>query len=143
MLIVHILKDKGDKVYTLSSEATLEEASRELGARRVGALVVVDEAGAPVGVLSERDIIREIAGRGAAALTRTAASAMSRGVITADPNETVDDGLARMTERRVRHLPVMGRGQLMGVVSIGDLVKHKIAEVEEESAAMHAYIAAR
>ena len=130
MLIVHILKDKGDKVYTLSSEATLEEASRELGARRVG-------------VLSERDIIREIAGRGAAALTRTAASAMSRGVITADPNETVDDGLARMTERRVRHLPVMGRGQLMGVVSIGDLVKHKIAEVEEESAAMHAYIAAR
>jgi CBS domain-containing protein len=143
MLIVHILRDKGEVVHTLSGEATLEEAARELNARRVGAVVVLDARGNLAGVLSERDIVREVARRGAAALQDPVSSAMSRGVIVAEPNETIDDGLARMTDRRVRHLPVVAQGRLVGIVSIGDLVKRKIEEAEAQSAALQDYIAAR
>jgi len=143
MLIAHVISDKGPQVHTLAADATLEEAARELYARRVGALVVLDEAGQPMAVLSERDIVREVAQRGSACLTDTIGHAMSRGVITAQPRETVDEGLARMTDRRIRHLPVIDDGRLVGIVSIGDLVKHRIAAVEAEVVAMQAYIAAQ
>lgn len=144
MLIAHVLRDKGAVVHTLSVNATLEEAARELEARRVGALVVIDENGSIIGVFSERDLVREIARRGCAALSDTAVhDAMTRNVITAHVDETIDEGLARMTDRRVRHLPVVdGEGGLIGIVSIGDLVKHRIAVAEAEAAAMQAYIAA-
>jgi CBS domain-containing protein len=104
---------------------------------------VLDARGNLAGVLSERDIVREVARRGAAALQDPVSSAMSRGVIVAEPNETIDDGLARMTDRRVRHLPVVAQGRLVGIVSIGDLVKRKIEEAEAQSAALQDYIAAR
>ena len=97
MLIVSILKDKGEKVYSLSGEATLEEAARELNARRVGAIVVLDADGALSGVLSERDIVREIAKSGPKALSQRVSDAMTKAVITATPEETVDAGMARMT----------------------------------------------
>lgn len=143
MLLVHVLREKSGAVHAISEDATLEAAAQELARQRVGALVILNEAGAPAGVLSERDIVREIGRRGAGCLTDRVGSAMSRGVITAVPTETVDDGLARMTDRRIRHLPVVDPdGRLIGIVSIGDLVKHKIAAVEAEAAAMHAYIAA-
>lgn len=142
MLITHVLRDKGAVVHTLTVDATLENAAKELHARKVGALVVLNDAGAVIGVLSERDIVREVAQRGAACLAERIGSAMSRDVVTARPLETVDDGLARMTDRRIRHLPVVADGKLAGIVSIGDLVKHRIAAVEAESAAMQAYIAA-
>lgn len=142
MLIAHVLKDKGGQVHTLSAEATLAEAARELETRRVGALVVTDEVGALVGVFSERDLVREVARRGGACLTEKVAVAMSRTVITAGMSETVDEGLARMTDRRIRHLPVVEDGRLVGIVSIGDLVKLRIARAEAEAAAMQAYIAA-
>lgn len=142
MLIAHVIREKGAAVYTLSAEATLEQAARELNTKRVGALVVLDTDGRLMGVLSERDIVREIARRGAACLMDTVGAAMSRDVITARPAESVDDGLGRMTDRRVRHLPVLAEGELVGLVSIGDLVKHRIAAAEAESAAMQAYIAA-
>lgn len=142
MLISQILRDKGGEVHTLGADASVEQAAKELNLRKVGALVVADERGAPVGVLSERDIVREIAKRGAACLTDQVSSVMSRNVITAAPDESVDEGLDRMTDRRIRHLPVVEQGRLVGIVSIGDLVKHRIMAVEAEAAAMQAYIAA-
>jgi CBS domain-containing protein len=142
MLIAHVLRDKGAVVYTVRAEQTLEDAARILHEEKVGALVVIAEDGAISGVMSERDIVREIALNGGKSLSDTVATVMSRDVVTAEPTETVDEGLGRMTERRIRHLPVMEGGQLIGVVSIGDLVKHRIAAVEAEAAAMQAYIAA-
>jgi CBS domain-containing protein len=142
MLIAHVIREKGATVHTLPAEATLEQAARELLAKKVGALVVLSAEGGVVGVFSERDLVREVARRGAAALNDTAGEAMSREVITARGDETIDECLARMTDRRVRHLPVVEEVRLVGIVSIGDLVKHRIAVVEAESAAMQAYIAA-
>jgi CBS domain-containing protein len=144
MLIAQIIGDKGAVVHTLAASATLAEAARELDQKRVGALVVIDAEGAIIGVFSERDLVREVARRGARALEDDVASAMSREVITAHPDETIDDCLGRMTDRRVRHLPVVVEEvRLIGIVSIGDLVKHRIALAEAESAAMQAYIAAQ
>jgi len=143
MLIAHVLRDKGAAVFTLTSDVTLESAARELHTRKVGALVVLDDSGAVAGVLSERDVVREVARRGSKALEDPISAAMSRAVITAHLQETVDEGLARMTDRRVRHLPVIENGRLVGIVSIGDLVKHRIAAVEAEAAAMQAYISAQ
>lgn len=143
MLIAHVIRDKGASVHTLPADATLEQAAKELHARRVGALVIVDDGGTLLGVLSERDIVREVAARGAACLADRVGAAMSRDVITAHPDETIDDGLGRMTDRRIRHLPVLSEARLVGIVSIGDLVKHRIATAEAEAAAMQAYIAAQ
>jgi len=142
MLIAHVLRGKGAAVFTLTSDVTLESAARELNTRKVGALVVLDDEGGVIGVLSERDVVREVARRGPKALEDRVSAAMSRSVITAHGQETIDEGLARMTDRRVRHLPVVENGALIGIISIGDLVKHKIAAAEAESAAMQAYISA-
>lgn len=143
MLIAHVIRDKGARVHTLAASATLEEAARELNEKKVGALVVIDAEGAIIGVFSERDLVREVARRGAGALNDEVGAAMSREVITAHAEETIDDCLARMTDRRVRHLPIVEEVRLIGIVSIGDLVKHRIAAAEAESAAMQAYIAAQ
>jgi CBS domain-containing protein len=130
-------------VHTLPAEATLEQAAKELLEKKVGALVVLDGAGRVAGVFSERDLVREIARHGANALSAEVGAAMSREVITAAVDETIDECLSRMTDRRVRHLPVIAEEvRLLGIVSIGDLVKHRIAKAEAESAAMQAYIAA-
>jgi len=142
MLIAHVLREKGAAVHTLQADATLEQAAQELFARRVGALVVLDVDGAILGVFSERDLVREVAKRGASALSDSVAAAMTRDVVTARLDENVDEGLARMTDRRVRHLPVVEEVRLVGIVSIGDLVKHRIAAAEAEAAAMQAYITA-
>lgn len=143
MLIAHVIRDKGAVVHSLAASATLEEAARELDEKKVGALVVIDAEGAISGVFSERDLVREIARRGARALADDVASAMSREIISARIDETIDDCLSRMTDRRVRHLPVVEEVRLIGIVSIGDLVKHRIAAAEAENAAMQAYIAAQ
>jgi CBS domain-containing protein len=142
MLIAHILGDKGEKVHTVSGDATLEEAARELNARKVGAVVVLDAEGALAGVLSERDIIREVARNGARALSGPVCATMTRTVFTATPEETVEEGLARMTDRRIRHLPVVVKGRLVGIISIGDLVKRKIEQAEAQAKALTDYIAA-
>lgn len=141
MLIAHVLQDKGGVVHTLSAEATLREAAEELHKRKVGALVVMNDGSVVIGVFSERDVVRELARGGVEALEARVATAMSRTVVFATPSETVDEGLARMTDRRIRHLPVLDGDVLIGIVSIGDLVKHRIAAAEAESAAMQAYIA--
>lgn len=143
MLIAHVIRDKGAAVHTLPVTATLQQAAQELDDKKVGALIVLDGDGELVGVFSERDLVREIARRGTVALTQEVGVAMTRNVVTAHPDETIDECLGRMTDRRVRHLPVLEEVRLVGIISIGDLVKHRIAAAEAEAAAMQAYIAAQ
>lgn len=142
MLVSQILKEKGDLVFTASPAETVAAAAALLHARRVGAMVVVEGEDVVVGILSERDIVRVLAELGAAALNQPISACMTREVLFAQPTETVESLMGRMTDRRVRHLPVVKDGRLVGIVSIGDLVKHKIAETEAEAEGLKAYIAA-
>ena len=141
MLVSQILKHKGSAVYTCSPLETVAAAAAVLHSRRVGALVVMDEGDHVVGIVSERDIVRVIAQQGAMGLQAPVSSCMTRGVIYAAPNETVANLMERMTDRRIRHLPVCKDDALVGIVSIGDLVKTKIAETEAEAEELKAYIA--
>ncbi len=142
MLVSHILKDKGDMVFTVGPAESVAAGAALLDSRRVGAMVVVADDHSVVGIVSERDIIRLLAQHGATALDMNIADCMTRDVIVATPNDTVDSLLTRMTDRRVRHLPVLHDGRLTGIVSIGDLVKRKISEAEAEASGLKAYIAA-
>jgi CBS domain-containing protein len=141
MLVSQILKTKGDLVFTLGPKETLSAAVDLLHARRIGALVV-QEAERVVGIVSERDLVRAVAREGAAALDAPVSKYMTKDVLFAEPGETVDSLLTRMTDRRIRHLPVCKADRLVGLVSIGDLVKAKISEVEAEADGLKAYIAA-
>ncbi len=142
MLVSQILKSKGDLVFTASPHESVGAAAALLHSRKVGALVVTDPEDQVVGIVSERDIVRMVAEHGVASMTQPLSICMSRDVIFAALTETVDDLLTRMTDRRIRHLPVVRAGRLVGIVSIGDLVKSKIAETEAEAATLKAYISA-
>lgn len=141
MLVSQILKAKGHRVLSVGPDETVADVARRLEEERVGALLVMDGQGV-AGIISERDIVRELARVGPDALGEPVRACMTTDVISAAPNETVDALLGRMTDRRVRHLPVMADGEVCGLVSIGDLVKHKISEVEAEAQTLKAYIAA-
>jgi len=141
MLVSQILKGKGDLVFTAGPAETVGAVAALLHSRRVGAMIVV-EGEQVVGIVSERDIVRVVAEQGAGGLNSRIDICMTRDVVFASPAETVDSLLARMTDRRIRHLPVLKDGRLAGIVSIGDLVKHKINEVEAEADGLKAYIAA-
>lgn len=141
MLVTQILKAKGDAVFTATPDETLGALAALLNARRVGALIVLDQERV-VGIVSERDVIRAVAEEGAAALSKPVRDFMTKDVIFADPADTVDQVLGKMTDRRIRHLPVCRDDRLLGIVSIGDLVKSKIGEVEAEADGLRAYIAA-
>lgn len=141
MLVAEILKGKGQAVFTLSPDTPLSEACAELDRKRVGALIVFQD-GEVVGVLSERDIVRAISKDGAAALSHPASRYMTTEVIFAEPTETVAILMGRMTDRRVRHLPVLRGHELAGVISIGDVVKCQIAEATQEAESLRTYIAA-
>ncbi|WP_426015307.1 CBS domain-containing protein [Caulobacter sp. DWR2-3-1b2] len=142
MLVSQILKEKGDLVFTASPNETVGAAAALLHTRKVGAMVVLEEDETIAGILSERDIVRVIAKEGASALTRAIATCMTRDVVFAQPEETVDALLERMTDRRIRHLPVCRGQRLAGIISIGDLVKYKIRETQAEADGLKAYIAA-
>lgn len=141
MILEQILKEKGGQIFSVAESATLKEAAELLDNRRVGAMVILSEAGAVIGVLSERDIVRNIARTGAEALKCTVGEVMTRQVVTARPRDTIESAMDRMTDRRIRHLPVVDGGRLVGVVSIGDLVKWRIAEADAEVNAIRSYIA--
>ncbi|HEY2049138.1 MAG TPA: CBS domain-containing protein [Caulobacteraceae bacterium] len=141
MLICQVLSDKGDRVFTASPSETIETVAMRLWTRRVGSVVVVDGGGDVVGLVSERDIVRVVAEGGGDALGLPVAEVMNREVAFATPSDTVESILGRMTDRRLRHLPVCDERRLVGIVSIGDLVKTKIAETEAEAEHLRAYIA--
>jgi len=141
MLVAEILKDKGDAVYAIRPDLRLSDACSELDRRRVGALIVCDDDKV-VGVLSERDVVKAVAREGRDALDKPISAFMSTDVVFAAPAETVGVLMGRMTDRRIRHLPVMTKGKLSGVISIGDVVKCQIAEAEHEAQSLRTYIAA-
>jgi CBS domain-containing protein len=140
MNVANILKDKGASVATARPDTTVAEAAAKLASRKIGALVIVGAEGRVDGILSERDIIRAIANRGPAALTEVAADIMTRQVISCTNTHTLDDLMAIMTTGRFRHVPVVEDGALVGIISIGDVVKRHIAEVEMEATALRNYV---
>jgi CBS domain-containing protein len=141
MNVAAILKHKGRAVATIPPTLTLIEASGRMAHKRIGALVVVGAQGEIAGIISERDIIRKLAEAGPACLTHPVAEAMTRHVVTCQEGDTLDELMSMMTTRRFRHIPVVADGDLVGIVSIGDVVKHHVAEIEMEATAMRAYIA--
>lgn len=141
MIIASILADKGTEVATISADRPLVDLVSELALRRIGALVV-EEDGRIVGLASERDVIRALAADGADALARPVRDVMTAPVVTIAPCDSVTAAMALMTDRRIRHLPVVEDGRLSGLVSIGDLVKRRIEEIEHEAEALKHYISA-
>ncbi len=136
MLVRQILGLKGgSEVVTLPKGTKVAEAARTLSAKRIGAIVVVDDA-APMGILSERDIVRELGRRGEACLSDTVDALMTRDMVTCAPDETADQVLSKMTEGRFRHLPVLEAGAMVGLISIGDVVKARLSELSMEKHAL-------
>jgi CBS domain-containing protein len=140
MNVASILRQKGRAVTTASPSTTLLEVSDKLAAKRIGAIVIIGPKGRVAGIISERDIIRALAAQGPDSLQRPVSESMTREVITCQENDTLDELMAMMTERRFRHLPVITDDALVGIISIGDVVKHHVAEVTMEATAMREYI---
>ncbi len=141
MTVSSILKDKGRDVATITPEATLQDAVNMLAARRIGAIVVTDQAGQVVGILSERDIVRAAGRSGGNALSEPVSAHMTRDVVTCDVDYSTERLMEMMTSGRMRHLPVVSDGKLSGIISIGDVVKRRIADAELEAESLKAYIA--
>ena len=139
MSIAAILSTKGSQVWTIAAEAPLRDAITLLGEKRIGAMPVI-RGGAVAGVLSERDLVHCLKEHGAAVLDWPAEQAMTAPAVTVTRDTDVLHALALMTKRRLRHLPVVENGELVGLVSIGDLVKFRIDRIEAEAAAMRDYI---
>jgi CBS domain-containing protein len=140
MNVETILRAKGRSVATIAPDTAVEAALRELAAKSIGALVVSADGSGVAGILSERDIVRALAKHGASLLTMRVSELMTRRVVTCTPDDTVDELMSRMTERRIRHLPVMQDGRLCGMISIGDVVKNRIEEVEFEATSLRSFI---
>lgn len=141
MSVAHILKKKGNNVVTVEPSQTLLEVAGILAKHRIGAVIVVDPAGGLAGIVSERDLVRTLANEGVAALTRTAREFMTAKVRTCSPRDTEAGLMGLMTEHRIRHLPVVDDGKLVGMISIGDVVKLRIEMIEREAEEMKSYIA--
>jgi CBS domain-containing protein len=140
MTVKAILSRKGTDVVTADPNATLGEAVRTLSARRIGAVVVTGADRRIVGILSERDVVRVLGEKGPSALEQTISEVMTRKVTTCSMRDTVAELMERMTEGKFRHVPVVEDGRLTGIVSIGDVVKWRVHEIEDESAALRDYI---
>jgi CBS domain-containing protein len=141
MLVSHILREKGRDVLAIPPESTLFEAARVLTKNRIGALVVRDSGGALAGIITERDIVRAVAEEGAAALALIVVDCMTKDVATCEENDTIAEIMETMTRCRFRHMPVVENGRVAGIISIGDVVKIRIAETLREAQALKEYIA--
>lgn len=141
MTVKAILSRKGRDVVTIAPSATLLEAAKLLAKRRIGAVVVTGADHRVAGILSERDIVRALGERGASALDENVAAVMTRKVTTCNEADTVVAIMERMTAGKFRHVPVVDQGRLVGVISIGDVVNHRLHEIEGETNALREYIA--
>ena len=141
MQVENILQSKGTAVHTVTAGAPLSEAVQLLNTHKIGAVVVVDAKGGVAGILSERDIVRRLGTDPAKLLASPVRTAMTAKVITATRAHTVSDLMELMTRHRIRHIPVVDGTTLVGIVSIGDVVKRKIEETEQEALALREYIA--
>jgi CBS domain-containing protein len=143
MKIADILETKGSTVHSVLPWLTVAEVVERLGQLGIGAVLVCDKPNAIQGIVSERDIVRALRKHGAALLAMPVSEVMTRYVETSTPDETVAHAMARMTSGRYRHLPVIGNGRLVGMVSIGDLVKHRVREMELETGVLRDALIAR
>lgn len=140
MSVTVILSRKGNDIVTLSPDATLGDAVASLARNRIGAIVVTDANMGVEGIISERDVVRLIGERGVDVLGEPLAGLMTKAVVTCAPDETVPQIMERMTRGRFRHVPVVSGGKLVGIISIGDVVKYRVEEMERESAQLRDYI---
>jgi CBS domain-containing protein len=141
MNVIAILKQKGREVFTTTPDTSLLDIVKLLGVHGVGCIIITGEDGKVAGIVSERDIVRAIARSGSKVLKDPVETCMTKSVVTCREGDTIDRLMAEMTAHRFRHLPVVERGRLVGIVSIGDVVRMRIAEAEMEAAAMREYIA--
>lgn len=141
MLVHQILKSKGvDAVVTVPSGTTVTDAARMLSEKRIGTLVISDDGESTAGILSERDIVRELGKRGTACLQDVVSDMMTKDVITCANNDTADGVLTKMTKGRFRHMPVVEDGKLVGLITLGDVVKARLSEVSMEKDALEGMI---
>jgi len=141
MNVAAILKLKGREVVTAPPDTSLLDIARLLGQHKIGCVVIAAEDGKVIGIVSERDIVHELARVGASVLDEPVEAYMTKSVINCRESDTMDQLMGEMTAHRFRHMPVVDRGRLVGLVSIGDVVRMRIAEAEMEAAAMREYIA--
>lgn len=141
MTIAAILKQKGHDVARVAPTATIAEVARRLGEKRIGAVLVMDTADQLLGIVSERDIVWALPEHGARALEMTAAQLMTKVLHTVTATTSVPEAMEKMTHRRVRHLPVMDGERLLGIVSIGDIVKARMDQQAQEVDSLKAYVA--
>lgn len=140
MNVASVLKAKGRAVATARPETTLKEIAIQLAQKGIGAIVIVDDRDEVVGIISERDLVRAVATGNNEVLDSPVSDGMTRDVVTCGENRTIDELMEIMTKGRFRHVPVVEGGKLTGIVSIGDVVKNHIAEVEMEVSAMRDYL---
>ncbi|HEY0485450.1 MAG TPA: CBS domain-containing protein [Mycobacteriales bacterium] len=140
MRISDILRRKGDEVATVRPDASVSELLSRLATHNVGALVVSEDGETVAGIVSERDVVRRLHVEGAGLLQHRVRDIMTAEVSTCEPSQAVDDLMRVMTERRIRHVPVLVDGRLAGLVSIGDIVKNRIGELEDETHQLESYI---
>ena len=140
MQVENILQSKGRAVTTVTAGSTIAEAVALLTAKKIGAVVVVDGKRV-VGILSERDGVRHLGNDWAALSARPVSDVMTKNVVSVSRFATIADVMERMTDKRIRHMPIVENGDLVGIVSIGDVVKRKIEETEQEATALKEYIA--
>ncbi len=141
MTIAHILHGKPHRLISVAPEQTLQQAAEVLARERIGALLVLKPNGDMAGIISERDIVRAVGTTGAEVLARPVAELMTKDVTCCSPDDTADEAMALMTERRFRHLPVRQGGKIVAMISIGDVVKQKVEDAEAESQSLREYIA--
>ncbi len=141
MTVAAILKQKGHEVAHVAPTATIAEVVQHLAARRIGALLVLDSAGQVLGIVSERDVVRSMAEHGGRTMEMTAAQLMTTELHVAGPGTTMAQATEMMTTGRFRHLPVMDGNHLLGIVSIGDVVKARLSQQEHEVDSLKAYVA--
>jgi CBS domain-containing protein len=141
MNVAQILKQKGRDVLTIQPHHTLQQASEQLGRRRVGAVVVTDATSRVLGILSERDIVRAVGAQGGEALPEPVSKHMTPNPITVGEEADIDELMRAMTDGRFRHLPVVEGGRLVGIVSIGDVVKYHVDALHQERDSLREYIA--
>ncbi|WP_127092106.1 CBS domain-containing protein [Aquabacter cavernae] len=140
MTVRQLLQKKSGSLVTISPDAPLTEAVSSLAGHRIGAIVAVSPTGRLEGILSERDVVRILAEKGTDILSSPVSSVMTRAVVTCTPDETVPVIMERMTRGRFRHVPVVENDRMIGIISIGDVVKHRVEEMERESAELRDYI---
>ncbi|MFI4985947.1 MAG: CBS domain-containing protein [Alphaproteobacteria bacterium] len=140
MQVAQILKSKGAAVTTVTPDVKIEDALHTLSRRRIGAVLVVGADDKVAGILSERDIIHGLANHGPRVLAMSVSEIMTRSVVTCTPENTVEEIMREMTNRRIRHLPVLDGGRLAGIISIGDVVKNRLEELSAESDMLRNYI---